>query len=47
MRALADRGPVATNVPKLGDYLADWLANVVKPNLAPKTYDKYENFTRL
>lgn len=47
MRALADRGPVATSLPKLGDYLSDWLTDVVKPNLAPKTYDKYEMFTRL
>jgi integrase len=26
---------------------AGWLAEVVKPNLAPKTYDKYEMFARL
>lgn len=47
LRAAADRGPVATNLPKLGDYLTGWLAEVVKPNLAPKTYDKYEMFARL
>ena len=34
-------------MPKLGEYLTGWLAEVVKPNLAPKTYDKYEMFTRL
>jgi hypothetical protein len=24
-----------------------WLREVIKPNLAPKTYEKYETFTRL
>jgi integrase len=47
LRVKADAGPVAANVPKLGDYLADWLTEVVKPSLAPKTYEKYEMFVRL
>ena len=47
LRAQAGRGPIATNLPKLGDYLITWLAEVVEPSLAPKTYEKYEMFTRL
>ena len=39
-RARADRGPIATNLPKLGDYLTTWLAEVVKPGLAPKTCER-------
>jgi integrase len=31
----------------VADYLNDWLGEIVKPNLAPKTYDRYEMFTRL
>ncbi|MET7464133.1 site-specific integrase, partial [Nonomuraea sp. NPDC005501] len=33
--------------PKLSDYLAYWLKNVVEPNLAPKTAANYEMFARL
>jgi len=36
LRAQADRGPVASNLPTLREYLAYWLSEVVKPNLAPK-----------
>lgn len=43
----AREGPVATKVPKLGDFLAYWLAEIVKPNLAPLTYATYETFVRL
>ena len=32
--------------PKLGEFLAYWLEEVVKPNLAPATYVNYEMFTR-
>jgi integrase len=42
----ARQGPVATSVPKLGEFLAYWLEEVVKPNLAPATYVNYEMFTR-
>jgi hypothetical protein len=35
------------SMPTLGQYLGYWLREVVEPNLAPKTYDKYEMFCRL
>ncbi|WP_424536911.1 site-specific integrase [Sphaerisporangium viridialbum] len=41
------KGPVVTKSPKLADYLARWLRDVVEPNLAPKTVANYEMFTRL
>jgi integrase len=47
LRDAAARGPVASDVPKLAEFLAYWLKDVVQPNLAPKTYEKYEMFTRL
>jgi integrase len=47
LRVQADRGPVASNVPTLHEYLAYWLSEVVKPNLAPKTYEWYELLVRL
>lgn len=34
-------------MPKLADFLAYWLKDIVEPNLAPKTYEKYETFSRL
>jgi integrase len=43
----AKAGPVATRVPTLGDYLAYWLREVVRPNLAPATYVFYEGAVRL
>ena len=43
----ARKGPVVTKSPKLSDYLAYWLTNVVEPNLAPKTTANYEMFARL
>jgi integrase len=43
----AKSGPVATKVPKLGDYLTYWLQEIVAPNLAPLTYATYETLTRL
>ena len=42
----AQQGPVATRVPTLGEYLAYWLSEVVKPNLAPGTYVTYEVIAR-
>jgi integrase-like protein len=42
----ARQGPIATSVPKLGEFLSYWLEEVVKPNLAPATYVNYELFTR-
>lgn len=42
----ARQGPMATSVPKLGEFLAYWLEEVVRPNLAPATYVNYELFVR-
>ena len=47
LRDEASRGPVSSDVPKLGDFLSYWLKEIVQPNLAPKTYQKYELFARL
>jgi integrase len=47
LRKQATRGPVASDVPKLAEFLAYWLAEIVKPNLAPLTYARYESFCRL
>jgi integrase len=47
LRAKADAGPVASNLPKLAEFMTTWIEEVVKPNLAPKTREKYEMFTRL
>jgi integrase len=43
----AREGPVATNTPTLGAYLAYWLKEVIEPNRAPATFDNYERFVRL
>src|SRR5215207_6377285 len=43
----AQRGPVATKVPTLGQYLDGWLLDVVLPRLAPQTVANYQLFTRL
>ncbi|SDY44777.1 Site-specific recombinase XerD [Micromonospora pattaloongensis] len=43
----AKAGPVATRVPTVGDYLAYWLSDVVKPNLAPLTHATYDTLVRL
>ncbi|HLI50999.1 MAG TPA: site-specific integrase [Thermomicrobiaceae bacterium] len=32
---------------KLGDYLADWLADTVEPSAAPRTYESYEMICRV
>lgn len=47
LRDQARQGPVASDVPKLNDFLDYWLAEIVQPDLAPKTYEKYELFSRL
>jgi integrase len=47
LRDQASRGPVSSDVQKLAEFLAYWLKEIVEPNLAPKTYEKYEAFTRL
>ncbi len=43
----AAAGPVATTVPKLGEYLHYWLQEIIEPNRAPLTYVNYELFVRL
>jgi integrase len=43
----AQEGPVPTATPTLASYLAYWLREVVEPNLAPKTTEKYALLTRL
>ena len=47
LRDQASRGPVSSDVPKLAEFLGYWLEEIVEPNLAPKTYEKYEMFSRL
>jgi len=47
LQAEAKRGPVATSTPTVAAYLAYWLREVVKPNLAPLTYATYETLTRV
>ena len=47
LREQANRGPVSSDVPKLAEFLAYWLKEIVEPNLAPKTYERYEMFSRL
>jgi integrase len=47
LREEASRGPVASDVPNLAEFLHYWLREIVKPNLAPKTCENYELFSRL
>jgi integrase len=47
LRDEASRGIVASDVPLLEQFLHYWLEEIVEPNLAPKTYEKYETFSRL
>ena len=47
LQSQASEGPVPTSVPPLSQYMNYWIREVVKPNLAPKTHEKYETFTRL
>ena len=43
----AGRGPVAPVSPKLSEFMARWLVETVRPDLAPTTASNYELFTRL
>jgi len=47
LQTRAAEGPVPTSTPTLASYLAYWLNEVVSPNLAPKTTEKYKLLTRL
>ena len=40
-------GPVTTTVPRVEEFAAGWLRDVVRPSLAPSTVANYELFTRL
>lgn len=46
LRDAASRGPVASDVPSLESFISYWLDEIVRPNLAPKTCEKYELFSR-
>jgi hypothetical protein len=39
-------GPIAGSLPTVAEHLTYWLAEVVKPTLAPKTYERYEMMSR-
>lgn len=43
----AKAGPVATTSPTLATYLADWLKNVIEPDLKPKVAETYAMHVRL
>lgn len=47
LKEAAAKGPVAPKVPRLDVYLRAWLAEVVRPNLAPETAANYDMFVRL
>lgn len=47
LRDEAGRAPVASDVPSLEKFLRYWLDEIARPNLAPKTCEKYELFSRL
>ena len=42
----AAQGPMPTKVPSVADYVAYWLREVVRPNLAPGSYVTYEVLCR-
>jgi hypothetical protein len=42
----ARQGPMATKMPTVAEYIAYWLREVVKPNLAPGSYETYEGLCR-
>ncbi|MBD0734460.1 tyrosine recombinase XerC [Streptomyces sp. CBMA29] len=47
LHAEAKNGPVSTSSPTLGPYLTRWLAEVVDPDLKPKTAETYAMHVRL
>lgn len=47
LHRVAAQQPVATRVPTVGQWLATWLAEEVRPNLAPATAENYAMFVRL
>jgi len=47
LQRAAANGPVATRTPTIEVFMAGWLKDMVRPNLAPTTVKNYEMFTRL
>jgi Phage integrase, N-terminal SAM-like domain len=47
LQGQARQGAIATRIPTLGEYLPDWLKDVVVPNSAPSTAANYATFVRL
>ena len=47
LQTRAREGPIATKLPTIGEYVAYWLREIVKPNLSPGTYVTYEVLSRL
>ncbi|MGO9144596.1 MAG: tyrosine recombinase XerC [Streptosporangiaceae bacterium] len=47
LQTRARQGPMPTTTPTLASYLTYWLREVVEPNLAPKTTERYLLLTRL
>lgn len=47
LQVQAKAGPVATKVPTVAQYLAYWLREIIRPNLAPLTAATYETMVRL
>src|SRR4051812_12322078 len=46
LQGQAMRGPMATKVPTVGEFVTYWLREVVQPNLAPGSYVTYEALCR-
>ena len=47
LRDEASHGPIASDVPTVEQFLRYWLRDIARPNVAPKTHEKYELFARL
>ena len=47
LREQASRGPVASDVPTVEKFLGYWLEEIVRPNLAPMTYETHATFCRV
>lgn len=43
----ASQGPVPTTTPTVANYLAYWLAEVIRPHVKPATYAMYETRVRV
>ena len=47
LKATAAKVPIPTSTPTVAEYLAYWLAEVIKPNREEATYSAYELASRL